>query len=44
MTGQTETLAQKIGPHAMVFGKIVHFCQINLAIENSVETPYKFHC
>ena len=22
----------------------VHFCQIHLALENSVETPYKFHC
>jgi len=20
------------------------FCQIHLALENSVETPYKFHC
>ena len=33
-----------IGPRAMVFGEIVHFCQIQLALENSVETPCKFHC
>jgi len=32
------------GPSAMMFGNIVHFCQIHLALENSVETPYKFHC
>jgi len=31
------------GPHAMVFGKIDHFCQIPLSLENSVETPYKCH-
>jgi len=33
-----------IGPRAMVFGQIIHFCQIHLPLENSVETPYKFHC
>jgi len=31
------------GASAMVFGWIIHFCQIHLALENSVETPYKFH-
>jgi len=30
----------RIGPRAMVFGQIVHFGQIHLALENSVETPY----
>jgi len=33
-----------IGPRAMVFGYIVNFCQIHLALENSVETPHKVHC
>jgi len=33
-----------IGPRAMMFGWIIHFCQIHLALEDSVETPYKFHC
>jgi len=29
-----------LGLRTMVFGSIVHFCQIHLALENSVETPY----
>jgi len=33
-----------LAPRSMVFGWIVHFFQIHLALENSVETPYKFHC
>jgi len=37
-----------IGPHAsgvpraMVIGQVVHFCQILLALENAVETAYKY--
>jgi len=31
------------GPRAMVFRKVVHFCQILLELENSVETAYKSH-
>jgi len=36
--------APRLWPRAMVFEKIVHFCQIHLALENSVETPCKLHC
>jgi len=32
------------GPRAMVFGQVVHFCQILLALENSVEAANKYHC
>jgi len=31
------------GPRGMVFGQAVHFCQILLELENSVETVYKPH-
>ena len=31
-------------PRAMMFGQVVHFCQIHLALENSVETAYEYHC
>jgi len=33
-----------IGPRAIVFGKVVNFCQIPLELENSVDTPCKSHC
>jgi len=32
------------GARTMVFGQVVHFCQIFLELENSVETVYKSHC
>jgi len=31
-------------PRSMVFRQVVHFFQIHLALENSVETAYKSHC
>jgi len=40
-TDATALAPGPLGPRVMV---IVHFCQIHLALENSVETPYKFHC
>jgi len=32
------------GLRAMVFGKVIHFFQILLELEKSVETAYKSHC
>jgi len=29
---------------AMVLGQVVNFCQILVALENSVEAAYKSHC
>jgi len=40
---QLHWVLRLLGPRAMVFGQIIH-CQIHLALENLVETPYKFHC
>ena len=32
------------GPAPWCLGRWFIFCQMHLALENSVETPYEFHC
>jgi len=40
---QLHWIPRLLGPHATVFGQVVHFCQVILALENSVEAVNKSH-